>query len=221
MGGVGTLAWADQTNGRLRIRDRVELARLAAITASMDLPRRLALGVGLRQPMPASVLDPRLFEPSAAACVTARAALGAMPSVPDYLINHSLRTYWFSHLIGTVLGVPFDDDLLYLASLAHDVGLLRPASLSTSDSPCFAIRGAAWAESIAREHGWTGDRIARLKEAVIINLNGRVPTSMGIEANLMMHGVLLDVTGLYAWQVNASDREAIFAKYHFLDLAQG
>jgi hypothetical protein len=65
--------------------------------------------------------------------------------------------------------------------------------------------------------GVEGGRRDRLEEAITLNLNGRVPARLGVEADLMMRGVLLDVTGLYAWRINPLDVKELFAQAPLLD----
>ena len=43
---------------------------------------------------------------------------------PDFVFNHSVRTYLFGLAIGENLELRPDRELLYLASILHDVGLM-------------------------------------------------------------------------------------------------
>jgi hypothetical protein len=120
-------------------------------------------------------------------------------------------------LIGIAAGLRFDDELLYLASLAHDVGLCAHSSSVSAQEQCFSIRGAHWATEIAESARWSKERTDRLAEAITLNLNGRVRRRLGAEAHLMMRGVLVDVTGLYAWCVKPADIREVFQDFPRLD----
>jgi hypothetical protein len=113
--------------------------------------------------------------------------------------------------------VEFDDELLYLACLAHDVGLCNPQNTSRRCQRCFSIDSAHWAIDIAARTRWDNARKDRLAEAVILNLNGRVSSKRGTEAHFMMLGVLADVTGLYAWRISSADISRIVRDYPRLD----
>jgi hypothetical protein len=203
---VGTLAWARQTGGQIGARDRAELTRLAALTG-VSLPRYLLYRCRRCSWSPAGSYD------DLPGTVAATAALTRLDGAPAYLINHSIRTYWFSRLIGAASGLTFDDELLCVASLAHDVGLCPGSAPPSPGERCFSIRGADWATDIAMHAGWKTERVDRLAEAITLNVNGRVPRKSGVEAHLMMHGVLVDVTGLYAWQVDRSQVQGLFQRY--------
>ena len=205
---IGTLTWVGQTGGRIGFRDRAELSRLAAVTGFIDLPRYLLYRGPRRSWSPAGSYDDVPDTEAATAALTRLRAVA-----PAYLINHSVRTYWLSRLIGEATGLMFDDELLYVASLAHDVGLCVGRSSPSSSEQCFSIRGANWASDIAMNAGWKTQRTDRLAEAITLNLNGRVPPTLGVEAHLMMRGVLVDVTGLYAWCVERSQIQGLFRQF--------
>lgn len=214
---VGTLKWADQTGGRIGLRDRVELLRLAGLTAILDGPAYLGYRWRHRV-VPAPAVGLQLNPPATPAATSALAQLSKI--APDYLVKHSVRTYWFSRWIGDASNLQFDDELLYLASLAHEVGLCTsssPICPVPSNQRCFSIRGARWAAGIARNDGWSPARIDQLQEAITLNLNGRVPLRLGVEAHLMMRGVLLDVTGFNAVCLDPGLVQALFQQVARLD----
>jgi hypothetical protein len=197
------------------------LVGLAAKTVVADGPNFLAYRLGLQRRFPEAKGLARLSAPVTPAARHARSSLCEI--APPYMVNHSLRTYWFSRLLADDSRILLDDEndeLLYLASLAHDVGLFLPCSPGTSNASCFSIRGAEWASEIARQAGWKAGRRNCLEETITLNLNGRVPAHLGVEAHLMMRGVLLDVTGMYAWRVNPIDVEEVFALTPLLDQRQ-
>ncbi len=62
--------------------------------------------------------------------------------MPPFMLNHSLRTYWFSRLLGETNAMSYDDEVLYVASLLHDIGFYGAHATATQEAECFAIRGA-------------------------------------------------------------------------------
>jgi hypothetical protein len=123
-------------------------------------------------------------------------------------------------LIGIAAGVSFDDELLYVASLAQDGGFYDADQRAGASSECFSIRGACWPADIARNAGWKQARTDRLAEAVILNLNGNVPMERGTDAHLM-HGVMLDLAGLHSWRINPTNLDDVFANFPRLDQRRG
>lgn len=224
---VGTQAWAAETGGRIRVRDGAELIRLAALTGLIDVPRYLLYRVRQRGVPPPGSLPDASDVPSTAAAKEALTQLNTVAS--DFVVNHSIRTYWFSRLIGESAGLTvadtgneqvkgsIDNELLYVASLAHDVGLCTSSASVPPAAQCFSIRSADWATDIAKNAGWSTERTDRLGDAITLNLNGRVSRTRGLEAHLMMRGVLADVTGLYAWCVDATEVQTLFQQVPRLD----
>jgi hypothetical protein len=209
---VGSMAWCRETSGVLRLRDKAELVRLAGLLGS-QLPR-YTLSRWTRPPEPSADLPDLADLPGVAA--TAHDQLVTC-GAPRYLRHHSIRTYWLSRFIGEAVGADFDDELLALASLAHDVGLLDIPGPQTQSYPCFSIRSAHWAMGIARDAGWDAARVDTLGEAITLNLNGVVPRRHGVTARLMMLGVLADVTGIYRWRADPAKVRTLYRELPVLD----
>jgi len=205
---VGTLSWAKRTGGRIDFRDRLTLMKLAAGSLLAELPDLVAYRLGLKRNFPAFIDLDSLKPPDTKAAQAAEILLREL--TPPFLFNHSVRTYWFSRLIGLGAGAKFDDELLYIASLTHDLGFYGHYADATPDAECFSIRSARAAGEVTAKAGWDGARAERLQEAIIRNVNGHVPQQDGMEAHLMMRGVLVDATGLHAWRINPRSVDAVF-----------
>ena len=126
------------------------------------------------------------------------------------MVNHSLRTYWFSRLLGETVSMSYDDEVLYVASLLHDIGFYGDHATATPEAECFAVRGANAAQALAEEHGWDGSRRERAAETISLHVNGTAAPEAGAEPYLMQRGVMLDITGLYAWAVNPDEVRGVF-----------
>src|SRR5438876_2111614 len=114
----------------------------------------LAIGAGLRNgsfgmdagqeseaaSLPSTVAGVRLVYSNIAKAVT---QLSRAVS-PPYLFNHAIRTFLFGSLIGRTQGQTFDEELLYLACILHDVGLTERFE---GELP-FEIQGAEAAKRI-------------------------------------------------------------------------
>jgi hypothetical protein len=103
-------------------------------------------------------------------------------------------------------GLSFDSEVLFVASMLHDVGLtdafkeesdprLVP-DYAGQEAPCFAVRGGRVAQSLAAIHGWPFPRQYALAEAISMHLNVRVARSQGVEAHLLNAASALDVIRL-------------------------
>jgi len=212
---VGTLAWAKRTGGRIDFRDRLTLMKLAAGSLLAQFPDLVTYRLGLKRNFPAFIDLDSLKPPDTRAARAAEVLLAEL--TPPFMLNHSVRTYWFSRLIGIGAGMTFDDEMLYVASLTHDLGFYGRYAEATPDAECFSIRSARAAGEIVENARWDRARTERLQEAVILNLNGHVPPESP-EAHLMMRGVLVDATGVHAWRINPQSVDAIFDHLPRLDL---
>lgn len=215
---VGSLAWTRQTGGRISFRDRVALAGIGAGSLLASLPDLLAWRLGLKRRFPAAQDLDALKVPDTAAARAAETLLAEL--TPPYMVNHSLRTYWFSRLIGHAAGHRFDDEILYIASLMHDLGFYGRYAVSTPQSECFTIRSAQAALDCTAQAHWDPARRDRVAEAVTLNLNGHVPVERGMEAHLMMRGVLVDATGMHAWRIHPDNIDGVFRQLPMLDQKQ-
>jgi HD domain len=84
--------------------------------------------------LPKSVAGVRLVDSA-----IARAATELSLTVsPQYLFNHAMRTFLFGSLVGRAMGKSFDEEILYLACILHDLGLTDEFS---GNMP-FEIQGA-------------------------------------------------------------------------------
>ena len=116
---VGTLPWAERTGGAIDVRDRVELIGLATGFIP-DMAFYLADRLRKTRKLSATEVS-NVNTPSTPAAIAARAALCEF--APDVVIKHSLWSYLFSRLFAEARNIAVDDELLYVACLAHDVGL--------------------------------------------------------------------------------------------------
>lgn len=186
---IGTLAWAERSRGRLgRIEALAEVRRGIGLQLSVwgDLVvRRLGFArveLALREVA---------FPTSPVARETE--ALCRRVSAP-WLVNHCLRTYVWGELFAARDAVPHDSELLYCASLLHDLGITEAHPTPAGD--CFAVVGARAAGDFLRAQGVDAARARIVAEAVSLHLNVAVGIRGGSEAFLLSRGVGVDVIGL-------------------------
>lgn len=141
----------------------------------------------------------------------AAAALCADNS-PEFLLNHCLRTYAWGVLLAHRDDVRYDNEVLYLSCLLHDLGLTA-VSPPDSPTPCFAVAGAAGALRFLNTQGCLDERAVRVANAISLHLNAEVPVTQGSEAHLLRQGAGLDVVGGRYGQVSAPAREQVLALY--------
>jgi len=128
----------------------------------------------------------------------------------DLLFNHSLRVYLFAAELGRQQKRRFDAELLYVAAVFHDLGLLEKFS---SPDERFEVDGANAARQFLATHDLPEDQIRTVWEAIALHTTPGIPPYMGPEVAALYSAVLLDVLGRGYEQFPAELREEILARY--------
>src|SRR3569833_2181074 len=84
------------------------------------------------------------------------------------LFNHSSRVYCFAALAGERQGVSFDAELLYVASMFHDMGL---TARYNSPTDRFEVDGANAARDFLRQQGIDQQHIDTVWAVVVLLLS--------------------------------------------------
>jgi hypothetical protein len=129
------------------------------------------------------------------------------------MVDHSLRTYYFSGILYQLSGVKqsIDREALYVAALLHDVGLFQVAPPATEH--CFTVGSAREARRLAKDAGWDEARQDSVAEAIMTNLNAFVPLDkFGPEAHFMRVGGLVEVIA-QEWKVHPENLAEILERY--------
>jgi hypothetical protein len=192
MAGIGTTAWAEATDGVLDARARLRFARAAVATELRRLPAglrgRLANGGG------GHVLDAARLVPDTPLAREVGALAAAL--VPEPLLGHSLRTWLWASLLAAHDHVDHDDELLYAASLLHDLGLTDDHRTGFPDrSGCFAVDGGRRARALLLERSAPASAADEIAEAITLHMNTTVTLMSGPTAHLLHMGAHLDVVG--------------------------
>lgn len=205
---IGTLKWINKTGGRLSWHNRLTLVRQAvSVRLKAKFQRRHSI-------LPLDLQD--ITPPDSA--ITRAALAICMDASPDFLTNHCLRAYYFARLFNRH-GHHFDDEVLYTATLLHDLGLTQ--RYRVQDGECFTLAGARVAESLGAEHQWPDRRIRLAAEAITLHLNVSVPPKQGIEAHLLRLGTVADVTGSGLSSLPTSTVDELVKRVPRLSLKKG
>jgi hypothetical protein len=111
----------------------------------------------------------------------------------DLLFNHSVRVYVFGAIKGMRQKLKFDSELLYVAALFHDLGLVDRYHTETKR---FEVDGADAAREFLRSHGIAEPRADLVWEAIALHTTPGIPQYMRPEIALTNAGVLVDVVGV-------------------------
>jgi hypothetical protein len=203
---VGTRAWAARTRGALSRGEALRLARQAALAQIAGLPSQVRARLGRGRGGESALLSGR--EPPDSAVAQASIEL-AREAIPAPLLGHSLRCWLFADLFARHDRLSYDDELLYVSCVLHDLALSeghRPSAVAAEPgrpARCFAVHGGELARD--RLVGWGAPaRFAeQAAEAITLHMNVEVPPRFGGEARLLHAAAHLDVGGARAGDLPA------------------
>ena len=139
----------------------------------------------------------------------AKAADGLSQSVsPRYLYNHAMRTYLFGALIGRAAGLTFDEELLYLASVLHDLGLTE----RFMGAKPFELEGALAAETFLQGQGLPATKVAVVWDGIAMHPLA-ISQYKQPEIKLVASGAAADVVGAGLDRISPADRDAVLQAF--------
>jgi HD superfamily phosphodiesterase len=133
------------------------------------------------------------------------------------LLNHSLRAYIWAAARGSADGVAFDPELLYVAALFHDLGLVP---VFDSHTVSFEEAGGHVARVFAAGAGWPAERRERLSEVIVRHMWPHVEVSEDPEGHLLSRATATEIIGREADGYPADFRAEVLERYPRLDLAE-
>lgn len=128
----------------------------------------------------------------------------------ELLFNHSSRVFFFGALAGQQRGLTFNPELLYAATMFHDIGLMPSHS---SDNLRFEVDGANAARNFLQSYNVDASDIEKVWTGIALHTTPGVPEFMHPVIALTTAGVEMDVLGLTYDQYPDSIREAVVAAF--------
>ncbi len=131
---------------------------------------------------------------------------------PLYLFNHAIRTFLFGSLIGRRLRQKFDEEVLYLACILHDLGL---TDRFEGELP-FEIQGAQAAKAFLEQHAYAKDKTGVVWDGIAMHAS-LIGHYKQPEIRLVGEGAGADVVGPDPAQIAKSEVDEILAVFPRLD----
>jgi hypothetical protein len=108
------------------------------------------------------------------------------------LLNHVHRTWWFAEFIGNKRQMKYDRELVYLASLLHDLGLSKD---HVADKR-FEVDGADAASRFLHAHDYPRTKVDIVWDAIALHSSAEIADRREPEVALVHFGAHVDVLGL-------------------------
>jgi hypothetical protein len=116
----------------------------------------------------------------------------ARSSVNRSILDHSIRSFLFARLLadeeGSLHDADYDEDLLFAATVMHDLGLGEHATGEAR----FEVEGADLAAAVLREHSVAEPDIDRVWEAIALHSSLGIAHRRGLLTYLTHRGVFID-----------------------------
>jgi HD domain len=128
----------------------------------------------------------------------------------EMLFNHSVRVFVFGAMKGIRENLKFDPELLYVAALFHDLGLVDAYHTETKR---FEVDGADAAREFLKRHGIPEPKADLVWEAIALHTTRGIPQYMRPEIALTNAGVLVDVVGIGYDAYTPEQREEVIAAF--------
>ncbi|WP_067709420.1 HD domain-containing protein [Nocardia yamanashiensis] len=132
--------------------------------------------------------------------------------------NHSIRSFFFAELLaaheGALTDAAYDRDLLFAATVMHDLGAGELAKGTTR----FEVEGADLAAAVLRQHGVPEKDVDAVWEAIALHTSPGIAERRGLLAYLTRGGIGMDF-GRGA-EIAAAVGERIHTAYPRLDMVR-
>jgi HD domain-containing protein len=128
----------------------------------------------------------------------------------EFIYNHSLRVFLFSSLNAQRRNLVHDTELLYVASVFHDLGLVP--HYSSSDLR-FEVDGANAAREFLKGHGISSEKLQLVWDTIALHTTIGIAEHKENEVALMYSGVGLDVMGEGYEYLSDQHREEIITAF--------
>ena len=132
------------------------------------------------------------------------------------LLHHSVRSYLWGAAMAVVDGIEHDAELLYVAALMHDLGLV--AAFDSHALP-FEDAGGHVAWVLGAGAGWAPARCDRAAQVIVAHMHEPVAADVDPESHLLHRSTGLDISGRGVESVPADLRAEVLGRWPRLDLA--
>ena len=129
-------------------------------------------------------------------------------TISPLLYHHSRRVFLFGRLHARRLGVDPDPELLYLAAMFHDTGLVTPFS---DVEQRFEVDGADHGRKFLLERGFSTAAADTVWAAIALHTTPGIPGRMGPEIAATYLGVMTDVVGFGLDELNTEQVSEILS----------
>ncbi|CAB9498034.1 Cyanamide hydratase [Seminavis robusta] len=180
-----------------------------------QLATSIAMALGLRRiPRPISDIDDPIWTIPTTEAAQAALALCQKTAGPhrQWIVNHCLRTFRFGAAVAEQLGTVYDEEVLFVASLLHDLAWTEPFDRDDLD---FELLGAQAARDFCIHHGMSEHKSNVIHEMIALHTS---PHILGLpeyapEIRLVSQGAGMDVAGLFCEEISSETKLTVVKEH--------
>ncbi|UAB72237.1 HD domain-containing protein [Vibrio sp. SCSIO 43132] len=192
---ISDYKWSESTNGILLGKDKWQFYGLLIKGQCHETIQRLIRFCGGHRKAISRINLSSIPEPDT--LLAKKAMQLSVQSCEPELYLHCLRTYYFGAMFAQFKNQKPDLELLYVASLMHDIGLTENYKEQARHTS-FAVSGARAAYDLAEQFEYRESWRIELYEAISKHLNPYLSSrGNSIESICLQKGATLDVIGAY------------------------
>ncbi|EUA61012.1 HD domain protein [Mycobacteroides abscessus 1948] len=128
------------------------------------------------------------------------------------MLEHSYRTYFFGKALAELDDIQVDDELVYVASLLHDLQLEHP-----TPGRCFAVVGGERAARFVMTQGAPADRAEAVGAAIAAHITLGASDNLADPGGFVSAGAGTDVFGLRLSDLDAEWVQELLHRHPRLD----
>ena len=145
--------------------------------------------------------------PDTAVCLAAMEL--ARDQSPPFLFNHVMRTFAFGRDAGALRCAQYDQEMLFLGCVLHDLGLVE----KFVGKDRFEVDGANAAADFLSSQGYSDTKIAVVWDAIALHTTPGVPQRKQPEIALLQLGAGIDIGAIPRALVTPESVDIILAEY--------
>jgi hypothetical protein len=132
---------------------------------------------------------------------------------PPFLVHHSIRVYAWAVELAQHDGRDFDPEILFVAAMLHDIGLIPAYDLGG----CYEVDGAIAAQRLVLEAGGSEGRAQAVYDAIALHNDEALPPDAASEVVLLWDAAGVDVTGERFGDIRPDLASKVVAAYPRID----
>ena len=140
---------------------------------------------------------------------------------PAFVAHHSVRSYLFGRELAAAKGlrrdVDYDDELVFLSCILHDLGVTEYAN----GDQRFEVDGADAAARFLRDHGVSEARVTTVWQAIALHTSVGLAHKFGAEQAIAQMGISTDIIGLDKQLLPPGFADRVHATWPRHDLGYG